>query len=182
MKVYIFRTKDKQAYLKSPFKGVPDPCEPDPPRSLSQEWDPPTFTIVGSDAFESYLPKSDFPPYLPTVPVLSSRAVDRLRPIIERCGEVLPIYLSNDRDILYFFNVTREIDAVDMQRSRFQRFPDGGIMKYDRLVFDPELLPDEPIFFKTTQLGPITEVFANERAVQAVKKARLSGHDFQLVR
>jgi hypothetical protein len=180
--MYIFSTKDNQAYLTSPFRGVPDPCEPDPPRSLALEWEAPLFTIVSSGAFHSYLPKTDFPPYLRTVPVLSSRAVGRLRAILENSKELLPIYLSNDKDILYFFNVTREVDAVDMQNSEFMRFSDGGNMQYERLVFDLTRLPDEPVFFKTTQLGPITEVFANESAVGAIKKARLTGHDFQLVR
>jgi hypothetical protein len=179
MKIYFFETQENQAYLYAPNRDS-DRCDPDPPRSLAAEWTPPTFEIVGCDEFRSYLPKSDFPTFLPSTAVLSARAVERLRPILIACGEILPIYLNNDRDVLYLFNVTRVINAVDMQRSKFLRFPSGGIMECERLIFDPTQFPDNALFFKNTQMGPVTEIFATEAAVAAVKKARLTGYEFRL--
>ncbi len=179
MKIYYFDTKDNQAYLFAPDE-VCDPCIPDPPKSLAAEWSPPTFEIVGCDEFRSYLPKSDFPALLPSVAVLSARAAERLRPILLHCGEILPVYLSNDPDIMYLFNVTRIINAVDMKRSRFMELPSGAIGPCEKLVFDPAKIPDDALFFKNTQMGPVTEIFATEAAVAAVKKARLTGHDFRL--
>jgi hypothetical protein len=179
MKIYYFETQENQAYLYAPG-GDDDLCEPDPPRSLAPEWSPPTFEIVRDDEFRSHLPKSDFPTYLPSTAMLSRRAVKRLRPVLAACGEILPIYLSNDRDILYLFNVTRVINAVDMNRSKFLRFPSGRIMTCERLIFDPALIPSDVLFFKNTQMGPATHIFATERAVAAVEQAYLTGYEFRL--
>jgi hypothetical protein len=179
MKIYYFETRENQAYLHGP-RDDDDQCEPDPPRSLAAEWSPPTLEIVCRDAFRSYLPKCDFPAYLPSTAMLSSRAVERLRPVLTACGETLPIYLSNDRDILYLFNVTRVINAVDMKRSKFLRFPSGRIMTCERLIFDPAFIPSDALFFKNTQMGPATHIFATERAVTVVESADLTGYDFRL--
>ena len=177
MKIYYFETQENQAYLVSPYVDD-DPCEPDPPRSLAAEWSPPTLTIVTNDAFHSNLPKCDFPAYLPTTAFLSARAVKRLRPMLLACGEILPINLSNDHDIFYLFNVTRVIEAVDMKRSRFMELPSGAIGPCELLVFDPAL--SDALFFKNTQMGPATRIFATEQAVTAVQSAKLSGYEFRL--
>ncbi len=179
MKIFEFDTQDNQAYLYA-TDDVRQQCKPDPPKSLAANWSPPTFEVVTNDEDRSRLPKSDFPTYTIATMVLSDRAVERLRTVLDACGEVLPIHLSNDHETLFLFNVTRVINAVDMKRSKFMRFPSGGIMKYERLVFDAKAIPDEALFFKTTQLGPITEIFATEQAVTAVERANLSGYNFRL--
>jgi hypothetical protein len=135
---------------------------------------------VTSDAFQSNLPKSDFPAYLPSTAFLSARAVDRLRPILLACGEILPIDLTNDHDIFYLFNVTRVINAVDMQRSEFMELPSGSIGPCELLVFNPALIPSDAFFFKNTQMGPATRIFATEQAVAAVLRVNLTGYEFRL--
>jgi hypothetical protein len=179
MRIYELDTQEDQAYL-SASKEVRRQCDPDPPRSLAATWSAPTCKIVGCDRYHSYLPKTDFPTFLPTTVVLSGRAVDRLRHILIPCGEILPIHLSNDRDTLYLFNVTRIVNAIDMTSSKFIRFPGGGIMECERLIFDAARIPDDTWFFKTTQLGAVTEIFATDAAVTAVKQARLTGYKFRL--
>jgi hypothetical protein len=180
MRIFEFDTQDNQAYLYA-TEDVRRRCKPEPPKTLGAHWSPPALEIVTSDEYRSYLPKSDFPTFTIATMVLSARAVDRLRPILIRCGEILPIRLSNDPDTLCLFNVTLVLDAVDMKRSEFMRLPSGGIMKYERLVFDPKAIPDEALFFKTTQLGPVTEIFVTERAVAAVDEAHLTGYEFRLI-
>jgi uncharacterized protein DUF1629 len=179
MIVYEFDTQDNQAYLYA-TDDICSRCEPETPRSIGANWSPPTFELVRSDEYRTNLPKSDFPIFTIATMVLSARAVERLRPMLITCGEILPIRLSNDHDTFYLFNVTRVINAVDMKRSEFMRLPSGGIMKYERLVFDPTAIPDEAIFFKTTQLGPVTEIFATEHAVVNVMEANLTGYEFRL--
>jgi hypothetical protein len=179
MKIYYFGTQESQAYLSGP-DGEDDPCEPDPPRSLAARWLPPTMTIVTSDAFRSHLSKCDFPSYLPSTAMLSSRAVDRLRSLLLTCGEVLPIHVSNDQEAFYLFNVTRIINAVDMKRSKFMKLPSGAIGPCELLIFDPALIPSDALFFKNTQMGPATRIFVTERAVAAVESAGLTGYEFRL--
>lgn len=135
MLIYQFATQLDQAYLYLPDADG-DILEPDPPRSLAAEWSPLTFELVRDDEIDTSLRSTDFPHYVGSTCFLSERAVERLQPILLTCGEILPIQLSNDNGKFYFFNVTRTIPAVNMLRSRFIRFPDGGIMNYEQLVFD----------------------------------------------
>src|SRR5205085_12150383 len=97
MRIYSFHNADNQAYLYAPHHVVTG-CTPDPPRSLAKGWSSPTFELIGKDEIHSFLPKTDFPTFALATPILSARAVERLRSILELCGEVLPIRLSNDRD------------------------------------------------------------------------------------
>src|SRR5262249_22549083 len=157
----------KQAYLWAPG-GDDNRCEPDPPRSLANVWSSPTFQLVTNDTWWGELSKCDFPSYLRTVVMLSARAAKRLSSLLDACGELLPIFVNNDRDAYYFFNVTRVVNAVDMRKSKFLELPSGAIGPCELLVFDPGLVPSEALFFKNTQMGPITEIFATEQAVAAV--------------
>jgi uncharacterized protein DUF1629 len=179
MNVYQFDTQDHQAYLYA-SDDVCRQCRPDPPRSLAAHWSPPTFELVRNDEHRSNLPKSDFPIITIGMMVLSARAVARLRPILDACGEILPIRLSNDHDTFYLFNITRVINAVDMKRSRFMELPSGSIGPCELLIFNPALIPADALFFKTTQMGPATRIFATERAVVAVLSASLTGYEFRI--
>ena len=179
MKIYYFGSQENQAYLTTP-DGDDDQCEPDPPRSLGDRWLSPRFEIATSNAYGSNLPKCDFPAYLPSTAILSGRAVDRLRPVLAACGEILPIHLSNDHETFYLFNVTCIIDAVDMKRSKFLRYPSGRIMTCERLIFEPALIPGDALFFKNTQLGPAVRIFVTERAAATVDSANLTGYEFKL--
>src|SRR3954470_3886923 len=113
MNIYFYGCAEEYAYLSSKFGLDDDPCEPQPPRALAAEWTPPTLELVSRDGFKTSMPKGDFFHYLPSTAFLSARAVERLRPILERSGEILPVYLTNDRDTIYLFNVTSVINAVD---------------------------------------------------------------------
>ncbi len=88
--------------------------------------------------------------------------------------------MSNDPEKFHLFNVTRVINAVDMKRSQFLTLPSGAIGPCQRLVFDPTLIPADAMFFKNTQMGPVTEIFATERAVAAVESTDLTGYEFRL--
>lgn len=179
MKIYQLGTREQQAYLAAP-NGDDDQCDPDVPRSMSMDWKSPQFELVTDDVHFGRLPKCDFPHYLPSAPMLSHRAVVRLRPLLLTCGELLPIDVTNDDDAFYLFNVTRIVDAIDMRRSQFARFPSGKIMLCELLIFDPRLIPDEPIFFKTTQMGPATDIYATEKARTTVEATDLTGYEFRL--
>jgi hypothetical protein len=179
MRLYTFHSQFGQAYLIHAADNC-DCCEPDPPRALAPTWTPPEFELVRDDELEGNLPKTDFPTYLPSAIMLSARAAERLAPILTPCGELLPIRVINDPDRFYFFNVTRVINAVDMKRSKFLDLPSGAIGPCEPMIFDPALIPGDALFFKNTQMGTITEIFASERAVKAVLGAGLTGHDFRL--
>ena len=85
--------------------------------------------------------------------------------------------IANDPDDFYLFNVTRIINAVDMDRSKFEILPSGAIGECELLVFDPKKLTDA-LFFKNTQMGSHYDIFASETVVETVKRARLTGFEF----
>jgi hypothetical protein len=55
--------------------------------------------------------------------------------------------------------------------------PSGAIGPCERLIFDPKLIPDDALFFKNTQMGPVIEIFATE---PAATRARFTGYGFRL--
>jgi hypothetical protein len=179
MKLYYFESQENQASLHDSADEY-DRCCPNPPRSLMSRWSPPLFELVLSDEYGNKLPKSDFPTVIGGTSVVSSRAATRLQPILRVCGELLPIRLSNDLDEYFLFNVTAVVNAVDMKQSKFFRLSSGKIGHCLKLVFDSAKIPSDALFFKNTQMGPITEIYATEAAKEAVENAGLTGYEFRL--
>jgi len=138
------------------------------------------FELITQDEFGDDLPKTDFLTAIIATSILSERAANRLRPILEACGELLPIKLNNDPDEFFLFNVTAVVNAVDMQLSKFFKLPSGAIGHCLKLVFDPAKIPSDALFFKNTQMGPVTEIYATEAAKTAVENAGLTGYEFRL--
>jgi len=179
MRIYSLHSANGFAYLHAQDEIV-NQCVAEPPRSLANGWSTLTFELVGTDELLSYRPKSDFPALTLGTAVVSRHAVEELSPVLQSCGELLPIRLSNDRDAFYLFNVTYTLNAVDLTRSKFWRFPDGNIGHCEQLVFDPSLVPNDALFFKTNRLPEVYDIFATQTAVDAVKGARLTGYEFRL--
>ena len=75
------------------------------------------------------LPKGDYPFLVLGLPVFSRRAIEALGDLLEGNGEILPTTCEGDE--IFFFNVTRVIDALDESDSEVIGF-DGSseIMRY----------------------------------------------------
>ena len=126
-------------------------------------------------------PPSDFPSLIPFIPVFSQRAVDALRELLESHGELLSADCLNCTHTGYLiFNVTRVVDALDMERSEFQRFQSSGrIMQIIHHEFNGHRLQGVHIF-KVPQLHR-SDVYVTDTFVRRVQDAGLSGFTFRPV-
>jgi hypothetical protein len=120
-------------------------------------------------------PKSDFPT-LGTTPVFSQRAIDTLLDLLIENGEILPLEVEDGN--YYVFNVTRELDAFDENRSDVVRFSTGRIMKVTRYAFHADKLHG-PAIFKVPQVRGT--IFVTDPFVERVEKAGLTGFEFEKV-
>jgi hypothetical protein len=134
---------------------------------LSAEWI--------EDDLNAGKPKSDFPT-LGTTPVFSQRAVDELLDLLVENGELLPLAVEDGSYFVY--NVTREVDALDEDRSELVRFSTGGVMRIARYEFDPDQVEGLTIF-KIPQSR--AKIFVTDAFVGRVRAARLTGFDFSQI-
>jgi hypothetical protein len=124
---------------------------------------------------ESSLPKGDFLHLVLGLPIFSSRAINVLGDLLEGNGEILPTTCEGDQ--LFFFNVTKVIDALDESRSEVIRF-DGRseVMRVARYAFFSEKLTGA-VIFKIPQF--LTgRVFVTDPFVERVRSTGLRGFGF----
>jgi hypothetical protein len=91
-------------------------------------------------------------------------------------GELLPLALTDESYFVY--NATRQVDALDEDRSELVRFGSGRIMDIKRYEFRPEHLQRATIFRLPQVQGA---VFVTDRFVERVAEAGLTGFDFAAV-
>ena len=121
---------------------------------------------------ESRAPKPDFDLLL-SVPTFNSRAMDALRDLLEGNGEILPTTCEGEQ--LFFYNVTRVIDAFDESNSKITRQPWGNeIWGIDKYTFFPEKLMGVVIF----KIPRCDRVFVTDPFVERVKSSGLKGFWF----
>ena len=125
---------------------------------------------------QSQFPKPDFPQLSSTsIPIFSSRAIDALRDLLERNGEILPTTCGGDQ--LFFFNVTRVIDAFDESNSEVIRYrATSEIARVARYFFLEERLAGA-VIFKIPQF-PVSRVFVTDPFVERVRSTGLTGFWF----
>lgn len=159
--------RDWQFFSKS-FDGKPQ----------GKNWESPQIEVLIDKAHKNR-PESDMPDFASHIPVFSRRAVNVLQPLIEPYGEFLK--LAIDTQELYAFNVTKLVDALDLDKSVYETFSDGKrIMLIRKHVFKDSVIAGLPIF-KLIQ-SPLAYVYVNEIFVAAVKNNNLTGFSLQPVR
>jgi hypothetical protein len=106
--------------------------------------------------------------------VIRDGAIDKLSPILQPYGELLP--LSCTEADLAVFNATRLIPALDENRSEILRFGSGGIMAVPRLVLRETAEHGE--MFKLAEIKS-SPLLLSERLVEQIRQAvELDGTDF----
>jgi len=138
---------------------------------IGAAWEPLPAEWIEDD-LNAGKPKCDFPT-LGTTPTFSQRAVDKLLDLLVENGELLPLGLTDERYFVY--NATRQVNALDEDRSELVRFSSGRIMDIKRYAFRPEQLQSATIFRLPQVRGA---VFVTDRFVERVAEAGLTGFDF----
>ena len=105
------------------------------------------------------------------VVVMRQRALDVLRPIVERHGEILP--LASRGEPLFMLNVTTVVDGLDQAASELVRFADGAIMDIPRHAFRADVISGVDVF-KLSGLRA-SMVYVTGKVIQAALAAGLDG-------
>lgn len=119
----------------------------------------------------------DFAYLRPGVPVVSSSALEILRPIISVDVEFLPINLESEP--FFAIHVLTTLDCLDMKRSEIVRFPSGGIMDIDKFVLKAGCVAEHAMF--RLKKAESKYVFVSDEFKSVVTKNNLKGAIFKIV-
>lgn len=144
-------------------------------RSHIDSWEP---ICLGRDKKEKKKELGDHPNF--SLPIVSKRAVEALKDNLSKWVEFLPVETEADiSDDFYIMNVTRVIDGIDYNKSRYVCFDSGKIMRFKKYVFIPEKVEGVPIFrIVDERLG---ESFVTDSFVELIDKNGLQGFRYDLV-
>lgn len=120
---------------------------------------------------------NDYPCVDLFVPAFSSRAVDRLRDLLEPNGELLP--LNSNPPGYMAYNVTNVQDVLDVKKSRIDWISGGIFTDVEHFVLKESVDIDCLSIFKFPQLH--IKVFVNQVFVDRVRSAGLRGFQFTKV-
>jgi hypothetical protein len=122
---------------------------------------------------------TDFPWFMSNVPAYSATAVERLRPVLDAEGEILPLECRGGD--FFALNVLASLDALDLERSVVQRFSSSGrLMDVERHVLRPDVIGDHAVFLLSAfDRGGWT--YVTQAYVDEVRATGLSGVGFELV-
>ncbi len=126
------------------------------------------------------IPAGDFPGLASHIPVLSQRGVDVLAELLASAGEMIPLSCTNCQGRHVAMNVTCLLNALDVDRSKVERFKSSGrITRVLRHEFLKERLSGATIF-KIPETA-VQRIYVTEKFVQAVAASGLRGFVFELV-
>lgn len=119
------------------FKGTP----------WGETWEPlPVRTEHAHDGRRAKNRDGDFPAMDCSIPVVSERALNVLRPLISDCVEVLPLQHPTDR--YYIINVLQILDCMDQEKSEGERGSSGRLYEVEKYVWKPGVLDETKHIFK----------------------------------
>jgi len=109
--------------------------------------------------------------------IMRRSAVDALRDVLEKHGEILPL-ATDDGVELWVHNVMVVIDALDKERSILEPIEGTDVVKLRDPVFIESNIGDAEIFKLSTRPQ---RVYYTDRFVKRVKAAKLKGTNFDKV-
>ena len=115
-------------------------------RPMAGGWTSPPVKALTETQVDRRLPWCDFPSLSGSMPIFSKNALDALLPLIKDCGE---IYRLDFPEREYFlFNVTRIVDALDLERSEIKWFScePKKILNVRKHVLKEAMVGEVPIF------------------------------------
>lgn len=101
-------------------------------------------------------------------------AVEKMKPILEEYGELLPLVCPDAE--LWVYNPTVILDALDDQATQGSRFDDGRFMMIDKYVFHADVVRGIDVFKLVNRRASIT--FVSDRFVDMWNASGLKGLKF----
>ncbi|MEA5023431.1 hypothetical protein SDC9_21107 [bioreactor metagenome] len=136
-------------------------------RKISDVWEPMEVGIYKKAK------RGDTPSFI-AGPVLSERAVETLRDILDDKVEILPLKYSKEN--YYVINVLNVLDAIDYTKAEYLTFDDGRVYRFTKYAFIEEKVKSQPIFKLVEH--PKSEVFVSDEFRSRVLEHKLAGFEF----
>ncbi|MGG1552945.1 imm11 family protein [Paenibacillus ferrarius] len=114
-----------------------------------------------------------------TVPVVSEKALNIIRSMIEGEAEFLP--LIHPKENYYILNVCNILNCLDSNRVEYTTFSTGKVKKYTKLAFRPEIISKSHIFKTTYHDIPdvaLNQIFVSNHFRNVVMESGLCGFYF----
>ena len=143
-------------------------------RSVLSDWKPRKVTRMEP---KKDLGLGDAPGFI--IPVFSKRAVDCLKPLIDKHVEVLPLDFKEKE--FYAINVITVLEALDYEKSVYTTFSDGKrIMMVEKYAFLPNVVENIPIF-RITDERRSKYPLVSDNFKKIVEENKLEGFKFELI-
>lgn len=143
-------------------------------RPLKSKWQPLPVEPMGKKKNPKW---SDYPGF--TIPVLSMKALNILRPLIRNSSEELELKF-NEKEYMAI-NITAVLDVIDYEKAEYEKYSDGQrIMYFIKYAFrECDELNQHHIFKIIDE--PKRWPFVSDAFKQAVEENGLTGFEFELV-
>lgn len=136
-------------------------------------WKPIPVKLLHEAARQKML-RSDSPWHGSCSLIFRKTAIDKMKPLLEEYGELLPLECPEAE--LWVYNPTVVLDALDKKASEGSRFADGRLMIIDKYVFYPDVVKGVDIFKLANERASST--FVTDRFVDLWKSSGLIGLRF----
>lgn len=156
-------TDEASEFFRTGFTGA----------SLRDTWKPVPMKMV-QKTVRRKMRYADAPWRSSSSPVFRKSAVEKMRPILDEYGELLPLECPDAE--LWVFNATNILDAFDEETSVYSRSITGQIYLIDKYVFRPHVVDGIDMFkVASWRAGP---TFVSDRFVDLWNASGLKGLKF----
>lgn len=141
-------------------------------------WKRPSVDLLQSHDNGNPRSYSDLPWFQAGFLILKLRAHAALGSALCAYGELLPLKCE---DLLWLFNATAVLDALDLQASTIVRFDDGGILEIKDHIFRSEAVGGNQVFKLVEAAQGWSTLYLQESMVRLIGETGLLGAAFDLV-
>jgi hypothetical protein len=142
------------------------------------KWAPPVIEIITEEEDGTALRPFDASMVVGSSGIIiKGKSLSVLMGILDNYGNIFR--LNCDYDELFYFNCTKILPAIDIDKSESRRLPNGRIIRIVRHVFFPEVVGSNDIFRISTEGVP--GLFFTDKAVAIWNKSGVSGIEFRRV-
>lgn len=143
----------------------------------ARNWEPAAVELLRKGDRNLKLVPVDAPVFSSGSFIVKDRARRAIGHMLEDFGEFLP--LKSPEGTIWAYNATHVLDALDMQKCEFTRFPSGLVVDINRYVFKPEVVRGIHAF-RIANFRP-WKIFFSGEFVARWQAAKLTGITFREV-
>ena len=144
-------------------------------RSHLVGWSAPKLVICEDEPYGDIGDAPSFPHLLPLL--LSARGVDLLSDLIADDIELLPVRC--DVGDYWFVNVTTVLDCINIEKSSYETFRSGEIMRFCEYWLKDEVMEGHNIFLSSEEKR--AAIFVSDAFKERVEECGITGFSFNLV-